>query len=252
MYHELELTDRPLCQAQPGYVRYIVSAASFQQQMHHLKAAGLQGIGVNRALDFPATPAVAITFDDGCETDLLVAAPILKDVAFSATFFVIAGFLGKAGYLSSTQARELADLGFEIGCHSMTHAYLSDLDAAGLQREIVDAKTKLEQSLGRAVEHFSCPGGRFDHRVIETARAAGYRSLSTSRARANSASSDPFRLGRVSIMRNMRPDAVERISRSQGLWRSRLIDLTREAAKRLLGNSSYDRLRAVLLSRSKH
>jgi peptidoglycan/xylan/chitin deacetylase (PgdA/CDA1 family) len=252
MYHELELPGRALCQSQPGYVRYIVSTANFQEQMRSLNGVGWQGISVTRALDFPANPSVAITFDDGCETDLLAAAPILNELGFRATFYVITGFLGRTGYLSPTQARELADLGFEIGCHSMTHAYLSDLDGAGLQREIVEAKIQLEQILGRPVLHFSCPGGRFNQRVIETARAAGYRTLSTSRAHANSASVDLFRLGRVSIMRGMRPETIERICRSQGLWRSQLIDLSRAAAKRLLGNSSYDRLRAALLSRSNH
>jgi len=42
----------------------------------------------------------------------------------------------------------------------MTHAYLTDLDDRGLQREIADAKAQLEEILGKTVEHFSCPGGR--------------------------------------------------------------------------------------------
>jgi len=217
-----------------------------------LKATGWQGVNVTGALDFPANPVVAVTFDDGCETDLLAAAPILSELGFRATFYLISGSLGKRGYLSATQARDLADLGFEIGCHSMTHAYLSDLDDAGLRREIVEAKLQLEQVVGHQVQHFSCPGGRFNKRVIEVARAAGYRTLSTSRAHANLPTADLFRLGRVSIMRGMLPKTVERICRSQGLWRSQLVDLSRAAAKRLLGNSSYDRLREALLSRSKH
>jgi peptidoglycan/xylan/chitin deacetylase (PgdA/CDA1 family) len=36
--------------------------------------------------------------------------------------------------------REFDAQGFEIGCHSMTHPYLSDLSEPELKREIVDAK----------------------------------------------------------------------------------------------------------------
>jgi len=251
MYHELELPGRAMCQTQPGYVRYILSAEDFRKQMQHLKSAGWQGLSVGAALDYPSNPTVAITFDDGCETDLIAAAPILQELGFSGTFYVISGFVGKRGYMSTQQLRELSSLGFEIGCHSMTHAYLSDLAEAELHREIVDAKARLEDHLAQPVQHFSCPGGRFNRQVIETARTAGYRSLSTSRAHTNSRSTDSYQLGRISIMRGDQPKAVERICHAEGLWRSQLIDLSRSIAKRMLGNSIYDRVRATLLTRSK-
>jgi len=37
-------------------------------------------------------------------------------------------------------------LGFEIGSHSMTHAYLSDLSDDALQAEIANSKNELEQN----------------------------------------------------------------------------------------------------------
>ena len=43
------------------------------------------------------------------------AAPILRDLNLNATFYLTAGFLGKPGYLSAEQARELDAAGFEIG-----------------------------------------------------------------------------------------------------------------------------------------
>ena len=75
----------------------------------------------------PVGKTVCITFDDGCETDLLAAAPILKEFGFGATFYITVGFLGKPGYLSEAQVRNLSALGFEIGCHSLTHPYLPTL-----------------------------------------------------------------------------------------------------------------------------
>ena len=174
MYHELELPGRTLVQDAPGYVRYVLHAAKFREQMELIKQQGWRGVGVSEALNF-SPHEVAITFDDGCETDLISAAPILREFGFGATFYITTGFLGKPGYLNHAQLRELAESGWEIGCHSMTHAYLTDLDDQGLHREIVEAKLQLEQIVGRVVEHFSCPGGRYDLRVANTARRAGYR-----------------------------------------------------------------------------
>jgi len=251
MYHELELPGRPLCQSEPGYVRYILLAHDFLAQMERLKLANWRGVSVTSALRFQDTHSVALTFDDGCETDLLTAAPILHKLRFGATFYVTAGFLGRRGYMSPAQLRELSNLGFEIGCHSMTHAYLSDLDDAGLYREVVEAKLQLEQTVGKPVEHFSCPGGRYSRRVVEIVRDAGYRSMATSLANGNSPSTDSFELGRIPVMRETTLHAFEQLYRGQALWKVSLQNAARDSAKRLLGNSFYDRVRSLILHRRK-
>jgi peptidoglycan/xylan/chitin deacetylase (PgdA/CDA1 family) len=246
MYHELELPGRSLCQSDAGYVRYILSADEFAMQMQQLSDLGFLGLNVSDALTF-STPAVAITFDDGCETDLIRAAPILKQHALGATFFVVSGFVGKQGFLSQTQLRELADLDFEIGCHSMTHPYLSDLDEAGLQREIVDAKIALEQMIGKPVQHFSCPGGRYDSRAMRVAKNAGYLTVSTSVPRANTIATDKLSLGRVAITRGMGAEEFRQTCSAQSLWKLHARSELRNRVKRILGNALYDRLRASLL-----
>ena len=83
MYHELELPDRPLCQSEAGYVRYILFAHDFLAQMEGLKLANWRGVSVTSALRFQDAHSVAITFDDGCETDLLTAVPILQKLHFN-------------------------------------------------------------------------------------------------------------------------------------------------------------------------
>jgi len=250
MYHELEVPGRPLCQSEPGYVRYIVRESSFREQMQLLKVAGFQGLSVSDALVARRDKAVAITFDDVCETDLLVAAPILKEINFGATSYITTGFIGMPGYLSPPQLRQLGAYGIEIGCHSMSHAYLTDLDETGLCREIKEAKDRLEQIAGCSVSHFSCPGGRWNTRAAEVAREAGYQSVATSRISANSSSTDLYCLSRVAIMRGTNRAIFSNIIRGRQLWRLRLPDLARATVKRVAGNSAYDHLRAFLLRRS--
>jgi peptidoglycan/xylan/chitin deacetylase (PgdA/CDA1 family) len=233
MYHELEHPPRPLCQSEPGYVRYVVTEADFRRQMQSLQNAGIGGMSVPEALTFGKV-GVAITFDDGCETDLLVAAPILKDAKFGATFYVTVGFMGKPGYLSEAQLRELSNQGFDIGCHSMTHAYLSDLDLDELRQEVAEPKDRLEQILGVPVQHFSCPGGRWNAKVAKVACESGYRSVATSRNSANGTRTNPFRLGRVAIMRGTALATFQRVCHGEGLWRLQLAYLTRVLAKKLV------------------
>jgi peptidoglycan/xylan/chitin deacetylase (PgdA/CDA1 family) len=166
---------------------------------------------------------------------------------FGGTFYITTGFLGKPGYLGHSQVRELAGIGFEIGCHSITHAYLTDLSETDLHREVADAKTQLEQILGTAVDHFSCPGGRHNRRVSWAARKAGYHTVATSRIQKNSGNSDLLALGRVAVMRSTSLATFEQICEGSCLWRMQLDVQLREATKKLLGNSMYDRLRAAVL-----
>jgi peptidoglycan/xylan/chitin deacetylase (PgdA/CDA1 family) len=249
MYHELEEPGRTLCQAAPGYTRYVLRATEFRAQMQFIKSGGWRGVSVNEALSH-RPEVIAVTFDDGSETDLICAVPILQECSFGATFYITTGFIGKPGYLSQSQLRELSGLGFEIGCHSMTHPYLTDLDDKGLHREIVEAKLQLEQMISHPVEHFSCPGGRYNRRISEMARRAGYRTVATSRVRANSATANRFSLGRVAVMRGTSPQAFKAICTGRSLKRQDLILQMREGTRRLVGNSIYDRLRNAVLRQS--
>ncbi len=247
MYHELESPGRPFSQADPGYVRYMVHVSDFRSQMELLKSTGWKGVSVGQAVVSFAEKTIAITFDDGCETDLLYAAPILRELNFCGTFYVTTGFLGRSGYLNRAQLRELQGMGFEIGCHSMSHAYLTDLSDKDLHREVAEAKVQLEQVLGQAVQHFSCPGGRYNKRVADTAHLAGYQTVATSRIQINSRISDQLALGRVAIMRSTSLANFKQTYQGHNLWRMNLEVQLREATKKVLGNSTYDRLRSALL-----
>lgn len=247
MYHELEVPGRTLCHPEPGYVRYAVAEQEFRGQIEFLKQRGYKGSSVGQALEFTGEKCVAMTFDDGSETDLLAAAPILRNAGFSATFYITVGWLGRPGHLSGAQVNELSGQGFEIGCHSMTHAYLTDLDDRGLQREIADAKSQLEEIIGRTVAHFSCPGGRHDDRVAEVAREAGYQTVATSAIRANSRGTSRYALGRVALLRGMPLEDFSAVCSGEALPKLRRRSMIRDSVRQVLGNTLYDQIRELLL-----
>ena len=250
MYHELEVPGRPLGQSDPGYRRYLVPAAAFESQLRHLKSLGYAGISIAQALQAIRPKQVVITFDDGSETDLEFAAPMLRDFGFTATFYVTAGLLGRPGYMTELQLRELRASGFEIGCHSMTHPYLTELDSAALDVEIVNAKEKLEQVLGQAVEHYSCPNGRFNQQVVAKVRDAGYSSFATSHPRLYTGASDRYSIGRIPVLRSITTRQVQSLCEGHGLWPLAFGQFSRRTLQSLLGDRLYDHLRSTLLSRS--
>lgn len=251
MYHELALPGRIPCQSEPGYTRYVISADEFRNHISYLEQAGWSGLSVTQAMTLsPTKNTVVITFDDGCETDLLVAAPILKAANFGATFYITPGFLGRRGYLSPAQLSELSRYAnFDIGSHSLTHPYLTDLDDATLQKELSLSKQQIEQIIGTPVHHFSCPGGRWNPRVAELAKSLGYKTVTTSRIRANSLRADPFCLARIAITRDISMDRFQRICQAKGLAPMQWKEFFRSGVRRMLGNKAYDRVRGFLLKR---
>jgi peptidoglycan/xylan/chitin deacetylase (PgdA/CDA1 family) len=255
MYHELGVAGRPLVDDDPGYSRYVVEAESFRAHLAHMRAGNFRGLNVTEALRENGADAkdedarrVVLTFDDGCETDLTIAAPLLGEANYNATFYVTAGHINRRGYLSAAQLRELSDLNFDIGCHSMTHRLLlPDTTDDELHTEIVEAKDKLEELTGRRVLNFSCPGGRWTKRVAATARAAGYESVTTSNVGVNTATTDRLRLSRVAVMRHTTLAELARICRGEGLWKLRARDAALDTAKKALGDAGYRKFRSRML-----
>jgi Predicted xylanase/chitin deacetylase len=249
MYHELGLSGRKLCDDSAGYRRYVVSSDNFNNQLAMIESSGCRGLNVSEALRTLSDreEGVCLTFDDGCATDLSTAAPLLLEKKFKATFYITVGHIGKRGYLIKPEVRELAALGFEIGSHSLNHKYLGDLSTGDLLIELGESKKQLEDITGVKVEHFSCPGGRTNALVEQTAREIGYQSVATSRIGLNTEITDKFRLARIAVKEATTTPALAKLCRGEGLLLSQAQDVALSAAKRLLGNSIYERVRAGAL-----
>jgi peptidoglycan/xylan/chitin deacetylase (PgdA/CDA1 family) len=152
--------------------------------------------------------SAAITFDDAYESVVTAALPEMEARGITGTVFVVAGFVGDCSrwdvrlshrrfrHLSWGQLRDLADRGFEIGSHAMSHRDLTRLDTAGLRLELAVSRRMLEDGTGHRVTSISYPFGRFSPRVVEEALDAGYTTGFTSYPRVTA---DPMAAGRMSI-----------------------------------------------------
>jgi peptidoglycan/xylan/chitin deacetylase (PgdA/CDA1 family) len=135
--------------------------------------------------------AVLLTIDDGFASDLETAAPILERAGARAAVFVASDLLGQTVELTHptaartrTSAGTIADaaglrrwlaLGFDVGCHSASHADLTALASADLEREVMWSRQRLSAALDHPVEDFCYPFAHHDPAARTAVAAAGYR-----------------------------------------------------------------------------
>ncbi|MEN8155758.1 MAG: polysaccharide deacetylase family protein [Bacteroidota bacterium] len=120
---------------------------------------------------------VVLTFDDGVKSHLTVAAPVLAENGFGATFFVCQAWRDDvANFLSWEEIAELHNLGFEVGNHSWNHVALHDANAAQIA---VDEIKKVEDKLAEVgvpkPVSFSWPGNHTGPETIGVLRDRGYK-----------------------------------------------------------------------------
>jgi peptidoglycan/xylan/chitin deacetylase (PgdA/CDA1 family) len=129
---------------------------------------------------------VHLTFDDGNSSDVSVALPELMRRGLRAEFFICPGRFGAAEFVDEHDVHALRQAGMSLGSHGMDHVPWRKLDRPGIDREIVQAKRRLEDVLQAPVATAACPFGAYDRRTLSALRAAGFKRVYTSdRGRAN-------------------------------------------------------------------
>lgn len=229
---------------------YTVTRERFARQLGIIAAAGSRASTLEDFLrGAPSADArVLLTFDDGYASVLTVAAPLLASRGFAGICFVVSDRVGQQGSLAKEQLRELESAGVAIGAHGRTHRYLSDLSLADLRDELRTSRARLEDAVGHEVVSMSAPGGRFDARVLDEARAAGYRAFFSSRPGYASSFDLACDVPRMAVTEAMSDDRFERLVRNEPLAvlapRARYAVLS--LPKRLLGNRGYERVRSAV------
>lgn len=177
---------------------------------------------------------LVLTFDDGYLDNYECAMPELRECGLPATFFVATGYVGsernapwdadagvEAEWMTWDHVRELSELGFEIGSHTVNHVNLGTLELAkqlgGTElpshwhanvsdevavQELVSSKERLEQELGVSVSLFSFPFGRRENlseRNRERIRDAGFECCASAYGGVVTCQTDRYFLERIPI-----------------------------------------------------
>lgn len=180
-----------------------VSAEAFKRQLEFLTRYHVVSLDelvekLERA-EMPPRGSVALTFDDGYEETYHVAWPLLKRFRFPATLFVTPGEVGRPGFASWEQIKELSADGINIGNHTMHHSYLPLVTEDQLHEELIASKGIIEDHIGQPVRFLSYPVGGFTARIQDMVRQAGYLAACTTNRTLSREKIDCFALRRVKI-----------------------------------------------------
>ncbi|HWN57598.1 MAG TPA: polysaccharide deacetylase family protein [Methylomirabilota bacterium] len=166
---------------QTSSIEHAVEARDFGDQLDAIVYGGYNTITLDDLeRPFSVDKPLLITFDDGHESDLTIAAPQLARRDLQAIFFVIWSYLGQPGYLTRDQVVELRRQGFEIGSHGLNHTRLTQVSPAEASNEVLESKRRLEDLLQEPIAGLALPFGHYNDAVLHAAWAAGYRRVMTS------------------------------------------------------------------------
>jgi len=159
---------------------------NFERQLKYLKDNGYQTVSFDDLADFlqfglplPGRPVI-LSFDDGWQNQFDYAFPLLKKYGFTATFFVVTGYLEHQNFMTIPQLQTLMGAGMTIGSHTCSHVALSSIDnPSKLREELTGSKAWLEERLRVPINTFAYPYGSYSAAVASAVEASGYRTART-------------------------------------------------------------------------
>lgn len=204
MYHSVG--DNP--------VFFSIKKDVFAWQMNYLKQHGYKPIFLSEAVGVLergqwSVKNIVITFDDGYKDIYTNAFPVLKELGFKATVFVVTDGIGSrlnnsASYpLETLNLEELKNLDqnglMEIEPHTKTHPKLTQIPLSEAKEEILGSKLALEKIFSKTCQIFSYPKGRYNQEVIKLVKELGFKAGVTVEEGTNKPGADLYKLKRNSI-----------------------------------------------------
>lgn len=247
MYHEVHATqDRFDAQKRAGRA-YSVMLDQFEQQMAFLAREGYRTLSLDEFLAGKGDErSVVITFDDGHESNLTVATPILQRHDFKAEFFITVDFVNRPRFMSWQQLRELHDAGMSVQSHGLYHQPMTEVPEDQLAAELRLARQRIEDTTKAPVNYFAIPGGFVDERVYRAASSAGFRAVCNSEP----ALAVPGNvIPRIAIMHSMSQQFFESLVRREpaSIFRLQARRKLGRLAKTLVGMKNYEAIKSKAL-----
>ncbi|MEI6288569.1 MAG: polysaccharide deacetylase family protein [bacterium] len=153
----------------------------FENQLALIKEANINSITVREAGEIMLAKqdlsgkSIVLTFDDGYDDFYTNAYPLLKKYQLKGVLYVITDFVGQPGYITASQAKEMAESGVvEIASHTLNHPDMKQLNSKDALKQLVESKANLEKIIGQKVYDFAFPYGFFRHNELQLVRKAGY------------------------------------------------------------------------------
>lgn len=165
---------------------------------------------------------ILLTFDDAVTSQYELAAPLLAQYGFGATFYICRfpdewRKTHSAHLLRAEQLKTLHDMGFEIASHTWNHPDLRKCDEVTVARELDSLTAFLTDAGIPAPVSFAYPGGPFAANAVPALKHRGFRSArSTEQRTFNRKRDDWMNLPSFPIQGNDKRLFLNAVARAQG------------------------------------
>ncbi len=233
MYHDIvTTTDKSSGFQNKNAFQYKVEASAFEAQVKALQGKD-----------------VVFTFDDGGESFLTKAAPLLEQYGFKGVFFISTKYIGTQGFLTKEQVKALAEKGHAVGSHSHTHPEIfTKLSKEEIHEEWQKSFEILKDILREQDYPMSIPNGYASKTIMEEAIKCGFSDIYNSQPTTKIKLFQTHKVfGRYVVHDNMSTEDVLRIVNSKGYRLKMALKWNvLNLVKGVLGES-YDNIKAKLL-----
>lgn len=230
---------------------FSVADDAFEAQLRWLTEAGFTFVNLDDLAGMlagerplPQRPVV-ITFDDGSDSVLSAAVPLLD--GRPAALFVTTD---PGSWVFDDQPRltdeQLRGAPLHIGAHGVSHRGLDGLSDAELAGELTSSRAELAEVVGRAVRDMAIPLNFYDDRVLTACRDAGYRMVFTANPGRVRPGADPMRLRRIAVEGPMSLAEFQRSLRTVTLVQRRIVGWLKRLPPRILGEDRWMPIRKRL------
>jgi peptidoglycan/xylan/chitin deacetylase (PgdA/CDA1 family) len=221
--------------------KYCASPTLFLKHMKALADKGMQACSIEDFVawldgkSLLAEQSFLLTFDDGFYGVYEYAMPVLADLGWPATVFLVSSLIGKKDIwcekenplgkcyplLGQKHINEMCKHGFAFHSHSRTHADLTKISDKELMDEVAGARAELQDLLGSNVPYFAYPYGRYNESVLEMTKQAGYSAAFSVQPGFNRAGVDHYRIRRIDVSGTDTPSQLLRkvsLGSNDGSW----------------------------------
>jgi peptidoglycan/xylan/chitin deacetylase (PgdA/CDA1 family) len=212
-YHQIrdyKATDSKTAKA------YIAPPDRFTAQIKALADSGYHAILPDELYDYlaygkalPSKP-IMLTFDDTRVDQFDVARTVLQKYGYKGVYFIMTVSLGRPGYMTKEQVKQLSDEGNTIGSHTWDHHNVKLYTGNDWVTQIEKPSKQLEAITGKRIDYFAYPFGLWNKEGIPHLKEHGFKIAMQLYAKRDD--TDPlFTVRRIIVPGEWSPEGLQKV-----------------------------------------
>ena len=193
--------------------KWRVKPKDFEKQMNWFYKNNWKSFTISELVKLDEIPekSFVITFDDGYEDNFTNAFSVLQKYNFKATIYLVPNQTINhweekntsilSNLLNNEQILQMQNSGLvEFGSHTLSHVNLSKTDEFQLEKELIESKKEIEKITNKECEAFAYPYGKFDDKIVQAVKNAGYKNATVVKRGLFEQNDDIFTIKRIGIL----------------------------------------------------